>query len=382
MLYIKHLRFIFIFLFAVLFSGFSVDAVSQDIGLPVSAKGAVMISADTNNVIYEKNSNEKLSMASTTKIMTGLLALEKVQKDGDFLMEITEEMVMVEGSSMGLRAGDKLMMSDVVSGLMLASGNDAANSLAIAIAGTQEAFAELMNAKAAEIGMVNTNFVTPSGLDDEVHHSTAYDMAILTREAMKNEIFREIVSSKTRSVNFINPEKTVRYSNHNKLLSLYENCIGVKTGFTEKSGRCLVSAAERDGVTLIMVTLNADDDWNDHIAMFDYGFSKIKNISFNETDFFAEINIVGSDSSIIKVSGIDGGEKSLLDIDTDEIERVVYLPKFVYAPVKNGDMIGVVKYYMNDSEFLSVPIIAQEAAAHKFVKKESFWDKILNKFKN
>ena len=165
--------------------------------------------------------------------MTALLALEEAEKEGDPTVTVTEEMVAVEGSSMGLRAGDELPLTGLAAGMLLASGNDAANAVALYLDGSQEAFAERMNRRAVEIGMGNTHFVTPSGLDDEAHYSTAFDMALLAREALKNNKFRELASSGTYQIAFDNPEKKVQYTNHNKLLWLYEGCIGVKTGFTK-----------------------------------------------------------------------------------------------------------------------------------------------------
>ena len=237
----------------------------------VSAHSAVLIDAGNGEILFGKNENEQRSMASTTKIMTSLLAIEHGKPDD--IVTITDEMVRVEGTSMGLKAGDKVTIEGLVYGMLLSSGNDAANAVAIAIAGDAESFAELMNKRAKEIGANNTNFVTPSGLDDEQHYSTAYDMALIAMEAMKNETFASIACQKTAKVKFGNPPVEHTLSNHNRLLSMYEGTIGIKTGFTKKSGRCLVSCAQRNGIRLIAVTLNAPDDWNDHMAMYDYGFS-------------------------------------------------------------------------------------------------------------
>ena len=243
-------------------------------GPQVSAQAAIVIHADSGKVLYEKNADEQRSMASTTKIMTALIALETAAAD-DPVVTITDEMVRVEGSSMGLQPGDQLTLKSLAAGMLIVSGNDAANSAAIAISGSTEAFAEKMNQRAQELGMEHTHFVTPSGLDDDAHYSTARDMATLAAAAMKNPDFAAIVGQKAMNISFITPDQTRRYTNHNKLLNLYEGCTGVKTGFTKKSGRCLVSAAERDGIRLIAVTLNAPDDWNDHMALLNDGFSKL-----------------------------------------------------------------------------------------------------------
>lgn len=345
--------------------------------ITVSAKSAVLITADTLDVIYEKSANEKLSMASTTKIMTAYLALEYAEKNGDDIVTVTKEMVMVEGSSMGLREGDKLHLTDIVTGMMLSSGNDAANTVALHISGNAADFAVLMNEKAKEIGMENTNFVTPSGLDDEAHYSTAYDMAILAAAALKNEKFKEIVSTSKCTIDFVNPEKRAWYSNHNSLLGKYEGCIGVKTGYTKKSGRCLVSAAERNGITLIAVTLNDPDDWNDHIKLLDYGFSAAKIISTNESGLTGDIAVVGGESDRIKIKGTDGGNISVFYKEDNNLHKIIRLPKFVYAPVNTGDILGYVDYYNKDKKIISIPIVAAEDI--EFKNKTGIFEKIFNK---
>ena len=239
----------------------------------VSAYAAVLCEPVSGTVLFEKNSREVLPVASTTKIMTAMLAFESEHR-GD-PVTITPEMISVEGSSMGLRAGEVLALGDIARGMMMASGNDGANAIALYLSDSTEAFSEKMNARAAELHMMQTRFVTPSGLDAEGHGSTAYDMALLAAEAMQNEEFAAAVGRTTLSVPFISPEKTVRYENHNRLLKLYPDCTGIKTGFTKKAGRCLVSSAERDGARLICVTLNAPDDWNDHMNLYDYGFVQL-----------------------------------------------------------------------------------------------------------
>lgn len=356
---------------------FSVTAYAQESSISVSAQSAVLISAETGNVLYEKEAYSQLSMASTTKIMTALLTLEEAARTGDPVIEITDEMVAVEGSSMGLRAGDRLCLSALAAGMLLASGNDAANAAALYIGGSQEGFAELMNARARELGLENTNFVTPSGLDDDAHYSTSYDMALLAAHALENEDFARLAGSASCQVEFSEPAKKVGYTNHNKLLTLYEDCIGVKTGFTKKSGRCLVSAAERDGVRLIAVTLNAPDDWNDHIAMLDYGFSKLREFSFDASDFSASLPLVGSNIQSISVGGTKGEGLPMLPEDAQHITQRVHLPRFLYAPVKAGDTVGKVQYLLNGKEIYSIPLTVRETALYK-QKEPTFFEKIFS----
>ncbi len=341
----------------------------------LSARSAVLICADTGAILYEKDAHTRMSMASTTKIITALLTLEEAERSGDPAVDITEEMVAVEGSSMGLMPGDRLALADLAAGMLLASGNDAANAAALYLNGSLEAFADRMNRRARELGLDDTHFVTPSGLDDEEHYSTAADMAFLARAALENESFRRLCSSPTYTVEFLEPEKKAVYTNHNKLLRMYGGCIGVKTGFTKKSGRCLVSAAERDGVTLIAVTLNAPDDWNDHTALLDYGFSTMKSVSFDGSDFSAALPVVGGERESVTVRGGQGGSVAVPAEQADQITCRVFLPAFCYAPVRKGDQIGRLQYYLGDSPVYSIPILAEEDVGY-FTPEPGFWEKL------
>lgn len=310
----------------------------------LSALSSVLYCKETGDVLFEKNSQKQLSMASTTKIMTSLIALEYNTPYRE--IDITQEMVAVEGTSSGLRAGDRITLLDLVYCMLLESGNDAANSVAIALGGSFDGFSRMMNEKAAQIGMTNTSFVTPSGLDDEKHYTTAYDMALLTAYALDNQDFVKICSQKSYRVYFRNSDKQVVLYNHNRLLKEYEGCIGVKTGFTKKSGRCLVSAAARDGVTIIAVTLNAGDDWNDHKKLLDYGFECIKRTTA-DTDFSAlSVPVVGSDKRCVRIS-CEKIDLPYYQSKGINITRKIYLEKFLYAPVKKGDVAGFVRYYNN-----------------------------------
>lgn len=333
----------------------------------VSAQSAVLMTADTGTVLYEKDAFSQRPMASTTKIMTALLTLEEGERLGDPVIQITKEMVAAEGSSMGLQEGDEISLSNLAAGMLLASGNDAANAAAIYLAGSLEGFVELMNQRAVEIGMEHTHFVTPSGLDGESadgrgHYSTAYDMALLAREALQNEQFRELCSSASYVVDFARPVKHVTYTNHNKLLSQYEGCVGVKTGYTKQAGRCLVSAAERDGALLIAVTLNAPDDWKDHTVMLDYGFSQVEPYSLDGTAVSGTVPVVGSEQDSVSFSGSKGNTVSLPLGESAHVTSQVYLPAFVYAPVKAGDKVGEIRWYWDGKLLGTVSLIANQSA--------------------
>lgn len=331
--------------------------------ISLSAKAAVLIEADTGTVILAKNENRKLPMASTTKIMTTLLTLESGDLDKTY--QIPDEALMTEGSSMGLCFGESVTKKELCYGMMLPSGNDAANTAALLIGGSFEAFAKQMNRRASSIGMKNTNFVTPSGLHDDEHYSTAFDMALLTREALKNELFSEICRTKSIKLSSDGFESDKYLSNTNRLLSKYPYCIGVKTGFTDEAGRCLVSAAEKDGVRLIAVTLNAADDWNDHIKMFEKGFACAKRVKLTDFTDTIEVKTVGGITDSISCRLSAPPECTSVNGSLPDIDERIYIPDFVYAPVMQGDEVGYVEYSAYGEVFCRRAIVAEQACPYK-----------------
>lgn len=349
-------------------------------GPEVSAQSAVVLTADTGAVLFEKDGHTPRPVASTTKIMTALLALEAAQERGDPLVDITQEMVAVEGSSMGLQAGDSISLTGLAAGMLLASGNDAANAAALYLDGSLESFAARMNQRAAALGMEDTHFVTPSGLDGEdaqgmAHLSTAYDMALLARAALEDQTFRQLCSSPSLAVEFAEPVKRVTYTNHNKLLAQYQGCVGVKTGFTKEAGRCLVSAAERDGALLIAVTLNAPNDWQDHTALLDYGFSQVEPYQLAGGDVRLTVPVVGSPVEVVSLRGSNGGEVTLPLGQGAQVERVVRVPKFLYAPVEAGEQVGEICWYLEGQLLGSAPLIAAGAAPLQ-EKAPNLWERL------
>ena len=237
-------------------------------GLPVhcravgtSATSAILMDVDSGRVLYQHNADAQMLIASTTKILTALVAL----RDGDLedVVTVSAQAAGTEGSSMYLRAGEELTLETLLYGLLLCSGNDAAVAIAEHVGGSVAGFVERMNAYAAELGMENSSFANPNGLDDEEHYSTARDMAVLACAAVRNETLVRIASTKSGRT----------MTNHNKLLSMVEGCIGLKTGYTRAAGRTLVTCAERNGQRLVAVTLQDGNDWADHQSLYDYGFS-------------------------------------------------------------------------------------------------------------
>lgn len=329
-------------------------------GVDVSANCAILIEPESGKVLYAKNADKCVQMASTTKIMSTILALESGDLDGEFVVDTNA--IMVEGSSMGLRPGDVVTKRMLCYGMMLPSGNDAANASAVAVAGGIEEFVELMNEKALEIGLESTHFVTPSGLDDDTneHYSTAYDMAKLTAYAMQNDDFRDICSTKEISFS-VGEDRRVWLSNSNKLLNTCDGCIGVKTGFTDKAGRCLISAVERDGVTLICVTLNAPNDWQDHEDLYDYGFNEIS--TYKLGGIYINIPAVGGESDVVTLYA----EEDVLVLPKTEnviITKQIIVPRFIYAPADVGAAVGRIDYYFDGKlVFSSALTLAEDLIA-------------------
>lgn len=338
--------------------------------LDLSAQSAVLLDADTGRVIYSKNSRKKMGMASTTKIMTALVALDKYNPSD--VVTASYKASMTEGSSIYLKPNEKMSLEDVLYGLMLASGNDAAVAIAEHIGKNQYTFVEYMNKKVINLGLNDTHFENPNGLSDKNHYTTAYDLAMITREAMKNEIFRGIVSTKNKVLKSLSGENDRYVKNHNKLLWQYDNCIGVKTGFTKKDGRCLVSAAAQDDVNLIAVTLNAPDDWNDHKKMFDFGFdcmSKKKIISKGKYAGNVKVN-----------NGINDNTRCIFKenffVSIKEDDEVMIKKNLIYnmnAPVKKGDTAGYAEIYINGISFGRVDIITDQTIdltyKNKFIRQ-------------
>lgn len=341
-------------------------------GLNISAKAAVVMCLDTKEIIFGKNISQKLPMASTTKIMTALILSE--QPDLSKAVTVTKKMVAVEGSSMGLLEGDIVSFRDLLYGMLLASGNDAANVTAYVLGGSVEGFAKMMNKKAQELGLKDTNFVTPSGLDDENHYTTAYDLAVLTSEALKNDAFATACSSTSATLYYGNPPYRRSLSNHNKLLSSYEGLIGVKTGFTKRSGRCLVTAAKRDDKSVICVTLNDPNDWEDHKNLLDYGFANTVSNSFSCDDREDTLPIICGDADLVRIRyesvNICSSEKGF-----QKIKRVIVLPKFIYGSVLAGESIGRVEYYLGNQLIKTADVFS--VANIKLLNKK---DKFLNRF--
>lgn len=307
----------------------------------VSAAAYVLMDAQTGQVLCGSHHNDKLPMASTTKIMTTLLTLESGDPDTPFVADA--EAICVEGSSMGLQTGDVVTKRALCIGMLLPSGNDAANAAAVAVAGSIPAFLEQMNRRAAEIGMTRTYFASPSGLDAEGHGSSAYDMALLTRTALQNPDFASICGSISMELSFGNPPYVRTLYNTNKLLTMDDTIIGVKTGFTDAAGRCLVSACERNGARLICVTLNDKNDWADHLALYDYGFSCAAPYTVPLPEDLS-LPVEGGEVTGVFVYAKEPLTLTAWNGRPAEISVTVLLPPFLTAPIAKGETLGTLQY--------------------------------------
>lgn len=318
--------------------------------LAVSAKAAILMHADSGRVLYEKNADEHMLIASTTKIMTAIVVLEHCELDD--LVEVDSRSAGIEGSSMYLKAGESYTVEDLLYGLLLVSGNDAASALALHVADSMEEFAELMNAKAAELGMTESSFKNAHGLDEEGHYSTARDMAKLAAYCIGNEDFARIAGTVSHTVG----EQTL--VNHNRLLREYDGCLGLKTGYTMAAGRTLVTCAERDGARYVCVTLNDPDDWDDHKALYDWAFANYS---------FAEVIPAGLSYEVPLISGAEmtapaeteGAAYALIQ-NGESYDMELELPAFAFAPISEGERAGRAVACSDGQEIASVRIVYSE----------------------
>ncbi len=324
-----------------------------------SAKAAVVIDGYSGEILYSQNCDKILPMASTTKIMTALLLCEM---GGDLKTEIvtTREMVTVEGSSMGLQVGDRVTYHDLLYGMMLASGNDAANTVAIALGGSASGFVELMNKRAKQMGLKSTNFVTPSGLDAEGHQTTAYELALIAREALNNKAFAEAAASESATLCYGNPPYKRTLKNHNRLLKMYDDVVGVKTGFTKKSGRCLVSAAKKDGKFVIAVTLNDPNDWQDHRVLLDLGLSLVSDQNFSAKEPSVSLALVNGKQIKLALPSA-----TLSTTSNAKVTYKINSPRFLYLPVYEGQKIGEIEYFLNNNSVCKKDITSNTRIAEK-----------------
>lgn len=324
--------------------------------LEVNAEAAVVMDADSGRLLYAQNPDKRLANASTTKIMTALLTLE--QPDQDRYFTVDSDAIQVEGTTMGLQPGDSVTLHQLAAGMLLPSGNDAANAAAVEIAGSEEVFVRLMNQRAAELGLENTQYRNPSGLDAEGHYSSARDLATLAAHALENEDFADIVSKQEIRMAFGNPPYNRSLYTTNKLLERYPYAIGVKTGYTDDAGLCLVTAAEKDGTRLIIVTLNGKDDVNTHMRLYEHFFPLLARVDLSGFTEGLSVPVTGGTRDSVAAVPAAEPEAALLEREYDELTREVELPQFVYAPVEAGQVLGEIRLLSGDKVVWQSALVA------------------------
>ncbi|HSH35143.1 D-alanyl-D-alanine carboxypeptidase family protein [Schnuerera sp.] len=345
--------------------------VKPDIG----AQSAILIDAKSKRVLASYNPHIKLPIASTTKIMTALIALENAKLTDKIIID--NNSVGIEGSSIYLEINEAITLEDLLYGLLLRSGNDSAIAIANYIGGDVESFSDMMNNKAMEIGAENTNFMNPHGLHDGRHYSTAYDLALITSEAMKINDFKQIVSTKTWKTD---RNKNKIFYNKNKTLWEYEGGDGVKTGYTTKSGRCLVTSATRDGTQLIAVVLNDGNWFKDCYTLMDYGFENFTTyVIFEKEQFLKKIPVHnGNEEYVIAVSN----DSFIFPLTKEELGKIkinLSLPESIEAPIVNGEIIGYITVYLDGQIIHKEKVIAKENVGKLGIMKRLFRKIRLNK---
>lgn len=303
---------------------------------------SITMEQSTHKVIKSENMDVKLPMASTTKVLTAYIACDS--KKLDDVVTIPKEAVGIEGSSIYLRVGEKITLRDLVYGLMLRSGNDSAVAIACYLGGSIEGFNKIMNEYAVRCGAINSNFLNPHGLHDDDHYTTAYDLALITAKAMDNEEFTKIVSTKNYIAKSEGQEPRY-FTNKNKMLQMYEGAIGVKTGYTKKAGRCLVSSAKKNGITIISVVLNKPDMWNDSIENLNTGFRKCKLIDIVAPNkIFANIKLSNSET-IMQVYASKKVSYPMMQFEEENLSFNIKLSDKLSLPLKKGDKVGVLEIF-------------------------------------
>ena len=338
----------------------------------ISAQAAILIDSKSGRVLLEYNPHIKLPMASTTKIMTALVALENGELDDK--VKIKRDEIGIEGSSIYLYEGEVISLEDLLYGLMLRSGNDSAVSIANFIGETQEEFINMMNKKAIEIGANNTNFMNPHGLHDDNHYTTAYDLALITREAMKKEEFKEISKAKIWKAN---RDKNNIFYNKNNNLWEYEGGDGVKIGYTKRAGRCLVSSATRNDTQLISVVLNDGNWFNDCYTLMNYGFENFKDyVIFDKDQYISKAPIVDGIKDYVPIVTKDSFLYPLREEELEQIKIHVNIVDILRAPITKGETVGNINVYLDGKLIHEEELITKEN-----IRKLSPIEKILKNLK-
>ncbi len=354
---------------------FSLNVYAENMGdISVGAQGAVLMDAETGRVLWEKNMDMELPVASTTKIMTAIIAIESGKLDETAV--VSKKAALTPKVRLGVNSGEEYVLKDLLYPLMLQSCNDTAVVIAEHIGGSVEGFAEMMNEKARQIGAKNTKFVTPNGLDENENHSTAYDMALISGYALENQEFRELIATESYSFSCSNKNRTFSVVNKNRLLREFEGAIGVKTGFTGKAGHCFAGAAERDGVRLISVVLASgwgnkgkEQKWIDTKKLLNYGFDNFSMKKVMEKGkIFGEVEVIASREGKIAAEAKNDGYAMLSEMEFEGITVEKQLFSYVQAPVSKGETLGYVSVYTDRGEeiFTTELVAVGDVERHDF----------------
>ena len=359
-----------LFLILTLLLPIPTEVIAKPVQLEINAAGAILIDAKTGQVLYEKNSNKQLAPASTTKIMTAILAIESNRLDEK--TTISKNAASVQGSTMHLQEGQLISLRELVTGLMMRSGNDAAIAIAEFLSGSVDKFIVEMNKKAREIGAIHTKFQNPHGLPTKDHYSTAYDLAWIARYAMNNPTFAEIVSTRNTSIDWEDSagnEHEQNLKNTNKLLWMLDEADGIKTGTTNEAGPCLVSSATKDDQRLIAVTLNDKNRWEDSQKLLNWGFETFDLYEYPiEEELSNEINRIAVEYGIDTTVKLETSEEPFVVIPKGKRENLIVktnVPKKINAPVYQGQKIGEVHFIMNDKTLRTIDLVAANNVEEK-----------------
>lgn len=336
-----------------------------DPGLAANAKAAVVMDVKTGRILFSKNPDSKLPMASTTKIMTTLVAVESGRLNET--VKVSNKAAYTEGSSIYLKEGEQITVEELLFGIMLRSGNDASMAVAEHLGGSVAGFVEMMNSKAKEIGAFNTHFANPHGLDNPEHYTTAYDLALITSYALRNEKFAEIVKTKKKTISGPpDVEWNRNMMNKNKMLFQFEGGDGVKTGFTGKAGRCLVSSATRNNWQLCSVVLNCGPMWDESAAILNYGFnnfSKQKVVDSEKT--YQQLKVIAGKQDVVEIKPTND---FYIPINQKEMDNLIFVPALDYnnkAPIHKGSKAGELKIYIGNEYISSIDLEYRQSIESK-----------------
>lgn len=327
-----------------------------DSDVNISANAAIMLESGTNSVLYSKNAHTRLPMASTTKVMTALVAIEKGNPSD--IVKTADEAYGIEGSSIYLAKNERISLKDLLYGLMLRSGNDASIAIAVHIGGNVQTFVDMMNAKAQELGLTNTHFTNPNGLPDDDHYTSAYDLGIICSAALSNETFKTIVGTQYYTAQTGEVKRTMM--NKNKLLWQYDGALGIKTGYTQKAGKCLTFAAQRNGMTVIGVVLNCPDMFPDSMKLMDYCFENYEMYKLISKDSIVMRSMIGNSSRLAAFAAASDISVPVKKSDGAKFTTQIQLNPNLTAPLKQGATVGVLTLYNGSTPVTSTALVCNE----------------------